>query len=80
MPRKPRVEFPGAVYHIMCRGDRQEDIFFSDKDRMLFLSTLAETCQRTGWVIHAYVLMSNHYLCGAPHNEEPRGVGSVYGV
>lgn len=61
MPRKPRVEYPGAAYHVMCRGDRQEDIFFTDADRELFLETLAETCDRTGWLIHAYVLMSNHY-------------------
>lgn len=45
----------------MCRGDRRENIFEDDADRERFLSTLAEACQRTGWRIHAYVLMRNHY-------------------
>jgi hypothetical protein len=33
MPRKPRVEYPGAVCHVMSRGDRSEDIFLDDVDR-----------------------------------------------
>ena len=45
----------------MCRGNRGADIFLSDKDRMVFLDTLGEVCSQTGWRIHAYVLMSNHY-------------------
>jgi putative transposase len=45
----------------MCRGDRRENIFEDEADRRRFLETLAEVCQRTGWKIHAYVLMSNHY-------------------
>lgn len=61
MARKIRVEFEGATYHVMCRGDRREDIFEDDADRVRFLETLAEVCQRTGWKIHAYVLMRNHY-------------------
>jgi REP element-mobilizing transposase RayT len=61
MARKVRVEFEGAIYHVMCRGDRRENIFEDDADRARFLETLAEACQRTGWRIHAYVLMSNHY-------------------
>ncbi len=61
MARKLRVEFEGAVYHVMCRGDRRESIFEDDADRARFLATLSEACQRTGWRIHAYVLMSNHY-------------------
>jgi REP element-mobilizing transposase RayT len=61
MARKLRVEFPGAVYHVMCRGDRRENIFEDDADRDRFLETLGQACQRTGWRIHAYVLMSNHY-------------------
>ena len=61
MARKIRVEFEGAIYHIIARGDRRENIFEDDVDRGRFLETLAEVCQRTGWRIHAYVLMSNHY-------------------
>ncbi|MBL9118204.1 MAG: transposase [Verrucomicrobiaceae bacterium] len=61
MPRQPRIEYEGALYHVMARGDQREDIFFDDKDRTMFLKTLAEACARTGWRCHAYVLMSNHY-------------------
>jgi putative transposase len=61
MPRKPRVEFEGAIYHIMSRGNRQEAIFRDDKDCEMFLDTLDEACSRTGWRIHAFVLLGNHY-------------------
>ena len=61
MPRKLRVEYPGAIYHVMNRGDRREAIFADDQDRQRFLETLAETCQRTGWQVHAYCLMPNHF-------------------
>ena len=45
----------------MCRGNDGKPIFRSDDGRRLFLSTLDEVCTQTGWGIHAYVLMSNHY-------------------
>jgi REP element-mobilizing transposase RayT len=49
------------MYHLMCRGNRCENIFANDDDRQVFLDTLAEVCERTGWRVCAYVLMSNHY-------------------
>src|ERR1035437_7909877 len=52
MPRQPRIEYPGAIYHVMSRGDRREDIFLDDVDRHDFLKTLAEACQKTGWQVH----------------------------
>jgi REP element-mobilizing transposase RayT len=61
MPRKLRVEFPGALYHVMNRGDRREDIFRDDQDRARFLETLAEACTKTGWQVHAFCLMPNHF-------------------
>jgi hypothetical protein len=61
MPRKMRVEYPGAIYHVMSRGDRGEDIFLDDVDRQDFLETLAEAWQKTGLQIHAYCLMRNHF-------------------
>src|ERR1039458_6601445 len=61
MPRAMRVEYPGAIYHVMDRGDRREDIFVDDVDRHDFLKTLAEAGQKTGWQIHAYCLMGNHF-------------------
>src|SRR6266581_4957352 len=61
MPRKLRVEYPGAMYHVMSLGDRREDIYLNDVDRQDFIKTLAEACQKTGWQVHAYCLMRNHY-------------------
>src|SRR5882762_5747063 len=61
MPRKLRVQYPGAIYHLMNRGDRREDIFADDHDRERFLETLGETCLKTGWQVLAYCLMSNHF-------------------
>jgi REP-associated tyrosine transposase len=56
-----RVQYAGAVYHVMDRGDQREAIFRDDEDRERFLKTLGEVCERTGWRLHAYALMSNHY-------------------
>jgi putative transposase len=61
MPRQLRVEYPGAIYHVMSRGDRQQDIYVDDVDRQDFLKTLAEACQKTGFQVHAYCLMRNHF-------------------
>jgi REP element-mobilizing transposase RayT len=61
MARKLRVEYPGAIYHVMNRGDRREEIFKDDKDRERFLETLGEVCAKTGWRVHALCLMGNHF-------------------
>jgi REP element-mobilizing transposase RayT len=61
MARKLRIEYSGAIYHVMNRGDRREDIFRDDPDREAFLATLAEACGKTGWEVHALCLMSNHF-------------------
>jgi REP element-mobilizing transposase RayT len=61
MPRNVRIEYPGAFYHVMARGNRREAIFSDDLDRRFFLKTLGEACEMTGWRVHAYVLMGNHY-------------------
>ncbi|MGO8697555.1 MAG: transposase [Limisphaerales bacterium] len=61
MPRKLRVEYPGAIYHLINRGDRREDIFRDDADRTRFLETLGQACAKTGWQVLAYCLMPNHF-------------------
>ncbi|MEN9469705.1 MAG: hypothetical protein RL630_1438 [Verrucomicrobiota bacterium] len=61
MARQLRVEYAGAIYHVMSRGDRQESIFWDDEDRRRFLGTLGEACARGGWQVHAYCLMGNHF-------------------
>jgi len=49
MPRQLRIQFPGAMYHVMSRGNRRAEIFLDDVDRHDSLKTLAEACQKTGW-------------------------------
>jgi len=59
--RKLRVEYAGAVYHVLNRGDRREPIFRTNRDRVLFLNTLTEACRKTSWQVHALCLMPNHF-------------------
>jgi hypothetical protein len=40
MARPLRIQYPGAIYHVMNRGDRREEIFLDDQDRLCFLETL----------------------------------------
>lgn len=61
MSRPLRIEFPGAVYHTVSRGHRQEPIYEDDADRRTFLEILAETVERFNWRCYAYCLMTNHY-------------------
>lgn len=61
MPRKPRIEYPGAIYHVMSRANGKGNIFESDVDRQDFVKTLAETSEKTGFIVHAYCLMRNHF-------------------
>jgi len=50
MSRKLRIEYPGAMYHVMNRGDQREDIFRDDHDRQKFLTRLGEACVKTDWL------------------------------
>ena len=61
MARKLRVEYPGAVYHVMSRGDRRIPIFHDDLDREQFVATLGEACRKSVWEVHAFCLMPNHF-------------------
>lgn len=61
MARKLRVQYEGAIYHLINRGDRREVIFKDDKDRELFLETLGQASEKTDWQVHAYCLMPNHF-------------------
>ena len=61
MPRKMRVQYPGAMYHVMSRGDQRDDILLDDVDRYDFIKTLADACLKTDWLVHAFCLMNNHY-------------------
>jgi putative transposase len=61
MARKLRVEYAGAIYHVVSRGDRRGRIFRDDKDRQVFLETLGQACGKTDWQVHALCLMPNHF-------------------
>ena len=61
MARQLRIQYEGAIYHLMNRGDRREEIFRDDVDRKRFLEALEAVCQKTGWQVHAYCLMGNHF-------------------
>lgn len=60
MARKHRLHYPGAYYHVILRGNRQQDIFFTEKDRYRFYHLLQEGVERYGHSIHAFCLMTNH--------------------
>jgi putative transposase len=61
MGRAWRIEYEGALYHILSRGNEQKDIFYDDQDRLLFLKTIVEMSERFEIDVFAYVLMGNHY-------------------
>src|SRR6266849_1553446 len=61
MARKLRVQYEGAIYHVMSRGDGRKPVFRDDTDRQLFLDALGQACQTTEWQVHAYCLMRNHF-------------------
>lgn len=61
MARPLRVEFPGAVYHVIVRGNAKQDIFLTDHDRGQFTFWLARAVELHNIIIHAYCLMGNHF-------------------
>ena len=67
MARKPRVEFDGAFYHVIVRGDQRQRTFQDDQDRQSYLQRLEHYRERYGFRLYAYVLMSNHFKKGVRH-------------
>jgi len=60
MARKPRVEFDGAFYHVIVRGNQRQRTFQDDRDRIAYLQRIEHYRQRYGFRLYAYVLMANH--------------------
>lgn len=60
MARKPRVEFPGGLYHVISRGNNRRPIFRDDVDRRQFLELLSKYKKQHAFRLFAFVLMSNH--------------------
>lgn len=82
MSRPLRIQFPGALYHVTSRGDGREAIYRDDRDRVAFLSVLAQVCERSRWSCHGYCLMTNHYhlLVETPGANLASGMRQLNGV
>jgi REP element-mobilizing transposase RayT len=61
MSRPLRFELPGGIWHVTSRGNERRDIYRDDGDRLVFIGHLAEAAESARWILHAYVLMANHY-------------------
>src|SRR5580698_1694568 len=61
MARKLRLEFPGAIYHVINRGNYRSDLFGTQGARGAFVRCLFEACQKFQWLLPAFVVMRNHF-------------------
>jgi putative transposase len=59
--RKPRIQFAGALYHVINRGNYRHDVFATAAAAQAFEQCLFQACERMGWRLHAYAFMRNHY-------------------
>jgi len=82
MARPLLIEFPGAVYPVTARGDRQEPIFEHNDDRLAFLDLIAKEVAQQHWVVYAFCLMDNHYhvLLETPEPNLVKGMRRLNGV
>ena len=82
MSRPIRIEFQNALYHVTARGDRREDIFEDDEDRLIFLANLELVITQFNWICHAWCLMDNHYhlLIQTPDGNLSKGMRQLNGV
>lgn len=53
MPQGLRIEYPGAVYHVLNRGNYRQEVFAAEASKMAFASALPAACARYGWILHA---------------------------
>jgi len=61
MTRPLRIEYPGALHHVMSRGDNKQGIFLNDHDRERFFDIYSDIVDRLGWATFAWCLMGNHF-------------------
>jgi putative transposase len=82
MPRPPRFQEPGAIYHVTSRGTEGRPIFLDDLDREIFLTTFAEVVEEREWMCPAYCLMTNHFhlLVQTPDPDLAAGMHGVNGT
>ena len=60
MARRLRIQYPGAIYHVMARGNAGQDIVGDDADRRRLLAALEKAVRRSGWVLYGFVFMTDH--------------------
>ena len=61
MSRQPRIQFPGALYHITSRGNRRASIFLDEHDYLVWHETFSKTANKFGFISHSFCLMPNHF-------------------
>jgi len=60
MSRKPRIEFPGAFYHVLARGNNKQEIFKDKQDYQAYIDRLKKYHKRYKFILYVYILMANH--------------------
>jgi len=71
MPRTPRIDKPGLLYHVFARGIERRPIFLNNRDRYRFLEKLGAVLTETGTVAHAFALLPNHFHLLLRRNNTP---------
>jgi REP element-mobilizing transposase RayT len=81
MPRAPRIQFEGGLYHLTSRGVRRLSLFADHDDRRTYLTFLGGALGRFGWLVHSYCLMPNHVhlLVETSHPNLSEGVQWLHG-
>ena len=81
MPRKRRLDYPGAVQHVVAQGNDRRRIFMDDKDRTTFLNRLADVASAQMWDVHAYCLLDTHahLVLRTRHGKLGSGMGRILG-
>ncbi|MEX2316131.1 MAG: transposase [Pirellulales bacterium] len=76
MARPLRIEFPGAIYHVMSRGNGRQNVFLDDRDRERLLQGLESAVRKFDWLVMSYVWMPNHFhlFLKTPHPNLSAGI------
>ena len=82
MARKLRIQFEGAVYHVINRGNYRHDVFSTAGAALSFEVALSEVSEEFGWRLHAYVIMRNHFHLAVetPHANLVQGMHWLTGT
>ena len=75
MPRSLRIEYPGAVYHVLNRGNYRNSVFFSDTVKLIFEKALFAACERSNWILYGFCILDNHYHLALETPEPNLSVG-----